>query len=711
MKHLYPLLILVLILGCGFNTANAQQLIDVAGDGRAAYNGDNGPALNASLNGPSSLIVTPNNELWIADIDNHRIRAINLTTGMIRTVAGTGTASFSGDGGAALKAGLNKPRDLYYDPKGNIYFTDYGNHRVRKIDLSGIISTVAGNGTTGYSEGANALSTGLPEGGSVTVDPQGNIYITDKILHKILRVDQATKTIRTFAGNGSVFNTGDGGSATNAGIPLPHVVRYATDNSILLSDIESNVVRKISLNTGIIETVVGNGTPGYSGDGGPAKSAQINVPLDLNVDSAGNIYIADGNNHAIRKVDASTGLITTIAGTGEPGYDGANVFYQCSRINVPVSVVWSASGMIYLGEWIGLRIRKIDPALVTPVPPAGRLSALPQEICPDLPFTLSVERLGGFAGDPQIEWLRNGISTGYSGMSASIASANNGDIFSASVIGKNNTCGSDSLLISTRPIVLTNVVEATASIKGDSILCPQENSLFQVQSNYRLKNINWTVNNITRAQGDIFSPTGLADGTVLQFRAQVDTTGCLSGKTVFSRPITIEVLAAPALRVSPADTSIPLGTVVTITAFAEPGISQFNWAGSGVSNSTGNTQTMQPERTAVYTVAVTNASGCTQKAVSRIRVIRPVYIPNSFTPNADGKNDVFRLPPDIDVDLVSFRVFNRFGELVWESLIPGEGWDGHVKGLAAPAGTYAYQLKYKEDKLLVEKKGTVTLIR
>lgn len=710
MNQFYPRCLLIIFYTCMLSPLSAQQLIDVAGTGIPTYSGDNGPALSASLNSPSAFVVTRNNELWIADIDNHRIRAINLATGIIRTVAGTGVPSFSGDGGSATRAGLNQPKDLVQDNNGNIYFTDIGNARVRKIDLNGNISTVAGNGTQNYSEGANALLTGLPEGGSVAVDPQGNVYITDNTLRKILMVDHVTKTIRTFAGNGSGVYSGDGGNAVNAGIPHPHVVRYYPDNSIIVSDIDAHVIRKISISTGIIQTIIGTGTPGYSGDGGPAISAQLNLPLDHNIDSAGNIYIADGDNHVIRLFRAATGEITTIAGTGEPGYDGANIFYKCSRINVPVAVVWSPDGIIYIGEWIGLRVRKIDPTPVIPKAPVVRLAPFPSPICPGTPLQLRVDRMDGFAGDPQLEWLRNGQSTGLFGPSASIPTVNNGDVVSVRAIGKNNICSIDSAITSTIPLTVADIIAPTAEIRGDSILCPDETTSFTALSNYRLKNINWTVNNINSAQGTGFQPIGLSDGSVIQFRAVVDTSGCLAGAQVFSRTMKIDVLPAPSLTLSPADTSIELGNSVTLRSETEPGITQFLWSGTGVLPNSGATQTVQPERTGSYAVRVINTLGCSKTAEAKIRVIKPVFIPNSFTPNADGKNDLFRIPPDTDLEWVVLRVFNRFGEMVWETTDQTRGWDGTIKGLPAPVGTYIYQLRYQLDNV-IERKGTITLIR
>jgi gliding motility-associated-like protein len=173
----------------------------------------------------------------------------------------------------------------------------------------------------------------------------------------------------------------------------------------------------------------------------------------------------------------------------------------------------------------------------------------------------------------------------------------------------------------------------------------------------------------------------------------------------------IEILPAPPLALTPADTSIALGNAVTLQAETEPGITQFRWTGTGVLANGGNVQTLQPERTGAYTVSITSNLGCVQTASARVRVIRPVYIPNSFTPNADGKNDLFRVPPDIDIDMVSLKVFNRFGQLVWSTADPGAGWDGKINGQPAPVGSYAYLLTYREDKTIVERKGTVTLIR
>ncbi len=174
----------------------------------------------------------------------------------------------------------------------------------------------------------------------------------------------------------------------------------------------------------------------------------------------------------------------------------------------------------------------------------------------------------------------------------------------------------------------------------------------------------------------------------------------------------VNVLPAPVLSISPADTSIAPGGSVTLVATTEPGIQQFRWTGAGLNITGGaSSQTVQPTRTGTYTVSVSDDLGCTQMVTAKIKVIRPIFIPNSFTPNGDGRNDLFRVPPDIDAELISFRVFNRFGELVWQTSDSSRGWDGTVKGKIAPNGSYAYQIMVRQDQEVLEIKGTVTLIR
>ena len=206
------------------------------------------------------------------------------------------------------------------DASGNLYIADTGNNRIRKVSATGIITTVAGNGSAGYSgDGGPATSAQLdgPEG--VAVDGSGNLYIADTCNNRIRKVS-ATGIITTVAGNGSAGYSGDGGPATSAQLSLPAGVAVDGSGNLYIADSGNNRIRKVSA-TGIITTVAGNGSPGYSGDGGPATSAQLNQPAGVAVDASGNLYIADSSNNRIRKVSA-TGIITTVAGNGFDGYSG-----------------------------------------------------------------------------------------------------------------------------------------------------------------------------------------------------------------------------------------------------------------------------------------------------------------------------------------------------------------------------------------------------
>ncbi|MFZ2504282.1 MAG: hypothetical protein WAW88_16600, partial [Nocardioides sp.] len=232
---------------------------------------------------------------------------------VISTIAGSGKAGFSGDGGPADQAEVNKPRDTAVGPDGSLYIADTFNDRIRKISPDGTISTVAGNGTHDFGgDGGPATEASLSWPHDLTVDSSGVLYFADSNNHRVRRVD-LDGTITTVVGTGVSGSSGDGGPATEARIQNPKSVVVSGD-SLYLSAIDDKV-RKVDLTTGIITTIAGTGQPGFGGDGGPALEAQLDTPQRLAVDSQGNIYIADTGNSAIRRVDVGTGVMTTVAGT------------------------------------------------------------------------------------------------------------------------------------------------------------------------------------------------------------------------------------------------------------------------------------------------------------------------------------------------------------------------------------------------------------
>src|SRR3984893_10596563 len=331
-------------------------------NGTAGYAGDNGPATSAQVNSPVGVVFDSAGNLYIGDYSNSRVRKVNAATGTITTVAGNGTAGYSGGGGPATSAQLNGPEVVALDSAGNLYIAEYGNHRIRKVAAAtGIITTVAGNGTQNYSgDGGPATSAALWTPTGVALDSANNLYIADFGNHRIRKVAAATGIITTVAGNGTQGFSGDGGLATSAELGDPtHVVLDSVGN-LIIADPGNNRVRKVTVATGIITTVAGNGTGAYSGDGGPATSAALQNPEYLTLDSADNLYIGDYLNNRIRKVTAATGIITTVAGNGTGSYAGDGGAATSAALHYPSSITFDNAGNLYVSDLGNSRIRKLD---------------------------------------------------------------------------------------------------------------------------------------------------------------------------------------------------------------------------------------------------------------------------------------------------------------------------------------------------------------
>ncbi len=300
----------------------SETITTVAGIGRShGFSGDGGDATNAQLDKPHGVWVDSSENIYVADTNNHVIRKVDGATGIITTVAGIGKQNgYTGDGGPATAAELNKPRGVYVDPSGNIYIADRENHAIRKVDaITGIITTIAGTGSSGDSgDGGPAILAELNKPGGVFSDLSGNIYIADSDNHRIKKVDGATGIITTIAGTGSSGDAGDDGPATSASMNKPRGLWVDEYGNILIADTDNNRVKKVDTSTGIITTVAGNGSGGYSGDDGPATSASLKKPHAVCMHEApapAYLVIADPSNHRIREVNLNTGIITKVAGT------------------------------------------------------------------------------------------------------------------------------------------------------------------------------------------------------------------------------------------------------------------------------------------------------------------------------------------------------------------------------------------------------------
>ncbi|MBA2611501.1 MAG: T9SS type A sorting domain-containing protein [Bacteroidetes bacterium] len=278
----------------------------------------------------------------------------------ISTYAGTGASGFSGDGGQATSSVLKNPTGVAVDNQGNVYVADSYNSRIRKINAStGVITTVVGSGSYGFAgDGGPATAASMTYPIDVAVDSQGNLYIADNANYRIRKVTVSTGIITTIAGNGTSTPTGDGGLATAAQVQVGQLTIDAQNNLYISA---GDRIRKINASTGIITTVAGTGISGYSGDGGLATAAQLNATGGVIVDANGNIYIADQGNHRVRKVNASTGIITTIVNQlGSNSYFGDGGSASAAGITGPYGLALDSQGNLYIADQNDNRIRKVD---------------------------------------------------------------------------------------------------------------------------------------------------------------------------------------------------------------------------------------------------------------------------------------------------------------------------------------------------------------
>jgi uncharacterized repeat protein (TIGR01451 family) len=332
--------------------ATNGTITTVAGIGCCGYSGDGGPATSAQLNSPSGVAADSAGNLYIADTANQRIRKI-APDGTITTLAGNGSAGYSGDGSPATMAQLNYPNGVAVDAHGNVYIADTYNQSVRKI-VNGMITTVAGNGTCCYSgDGGLAIAAQLCNPRAVVLDGTGNLYIADMCNHRIRKV-APNGTITTVAGNGSGGYTGEGAVAANQQLNEPYGVTLDALGSLYIADYGNQRIRKVST-AGAISTVAG----GNTGDGGPAPFAGLNEPTGVSPDDAGNVYVADAANHRVRKI-AANGEISTVAGTGIPGYSGDGGLASNAQLSSPQGVLADNAGNLFVADSGNNRVRKVS---------------------------------------------------------------------------------------------------------------------------------------------------------------------------------------------------------------------------------------------------------------------------------------------------------------------------------------------------------------
>jgi sugar lactone lactonase YvrE len=327
----------------------------VAGKRVLGFSGDGGPATSAQFYAPGSVALDPRGNLYIADTWNHRIRKV-APDGIITTVVGNGPTDWGG--GKDANAQLYIPKRVAIDNHGNIYISDAGRNRIRKVTPAGLITTIAGNGTSGFSgDGSPAISAQFNDPDGIALDSSDNLYIADSNNNRIRKVTPAG-IITTIAGNGAKGSSGDGGPAALAQLYWPQGVTVDSSGNLFVADMQNHRIRKVTPD-GIITTIAGNGKPGFGGDSGQATSAQLNTPRSISMDNAGNLYIADTANYRIRKITPA-GIITTIAGNGQGGFSGDGGSAVSAQLGGPWDMVVDSSGNLYIADTN--RIRKVSPS-------------------------------------------------------------------------------------------------------------------------------------------------------------------------------------------------------------------------------------------------------------------------------------------------------------------------------------------------------------
>ena len=337
---------------------NAQYITTFAGNGTAASSGDGGLATAASFNNPGGVHYDVHGNVYVVEYSGNKIRKID-PSGIVSPFAGNGVAGFGGDGGPATAASFHDPIDLLTDYSGNIYIVDNVNQRIRKIDTFGIITTFAGNGTFSYSgDGGPATAATLYDPSRLAIDVAGNIYFADAE-NNVVRKVNTSGIITTVAGNGTAGFSGDGGPATAASMAQPLGVAFDGNGNMYIADHFNHRIRKVNT-SGIISTYAGNGTAGYSGNGGPATAASMDYPNGVAVDLACNVYFTDWTGQTVRKITASTGIISRVVGNGTAGFSGDNGPANAAQLNGPNNLTFDPYMNLYIPEYYNNRIRKVS---------------------------------------------------------------------------------------------------------------------------------------------------------------------------------------------------------------------------------------------------------------------------------------------------------------------------------------------------------------
>lgn len=343
-------------------SASAQNIETVAGTGKPEDGGESGRALEVNIGDPFGVEIGPGGALYITEVRNHRVRRLDLKTGDLTTVAGNGTKGYSGDGGPATKAQLNEPYEVRFDTAGNMFFVEMMNHIIRKVDAkTHQITTIGGTGEAGFSgDGGSAAKATFRQPHSIAFDGRGGLLVADIGNHRVRRIDLNSGLVDTIAGNGEKVLPRAGQLAKGHPILGPRAL-FVARGAVWVALREGNSVWQMGLEDGRLHPVAGTGKKGFSGDGGPATDATFDGPKGIALDAAGNLFVVDTENQAIRRVDAVTHRITTIAGGGPSRRGGAGDGGPATQAQLdrPHGICVGPDGAVYLGDTLNHRVRRV----------------------------------------------------------------------------------------------------------------------------------------------------------------------------------------------------------------------------------------------------------------------------------------------------------------------------------------------------------------
>jgi streptogramin lyase len=338
-------------LAAGVSLQAAGTIKTIAGNGTAGSSGDGGPAAAATLNNPFGIARGPDGALYVCEFSGHVVRRID-DKGVITTIAGSGTPGYSGDGGPAVKAQLNQPHEIRFGPDGALYISDMSTQTIRRVDMkSGVISTFAGTGKPGFSgDGGSATAAQFKDPISIQFGPGGKLFVCDIGNNRIRAIDLKTGIINTVCGSGKKEPTPDG-AAFSPDTPLngPRTIDFDRDGHAWIALREGHSIYRADLKSGKLSHIAGSGKAGFKGNGGPAKGAELSGPKGIAVASDGRVFVADTENHCVRVIDPRTGKIDAVAGNGKKGSgtDGPAAACQLSR---PHGVFADKDGTLYIGD-------------------------------------------------------------------------------------------------------------------------------------------------------------------------------------------------------------------------------------------------------------------------------------------------------------------------------------------------------------------------